>query len=75
MIYFILFILGADNVPYSPKVAVFLMNNLIFLYILGYSIFVVEGSLPPSEADETLRLHPAIPTAKPRLLTEVCGVI
>ncbi|XP_037790897.1 ataxin-3-like isoform X1 [Penaeus monodon] len=36
----------------------------------GYSIFVVEGSLPPSEADETLRLHPAIPTAKPRLLTE-----
>ncbi|XP_047489532.1 ataxin-3-like isoform X6 [Penaeus chinensis] len=36
----------------------------------GYSIFVVEGSLPPSEADETLRLHPAIPAAKPRLLTE-----
>ncbi|XP_042863059.1 ataxin-3-like isoform X4 [Penaeus japonicus] len=36
----------------------------------GYSIFVVEGSLPPSEADETLRLHPVIPTAKPRLLKE-----
>ncbi|XP_069990248.1 ataxin-3-like isoform X6 [Penaeus vannamei] len=36
----------------------------------GYSIFVVEGSLPPSEADETLRLHPAIPATKPKLLIE-----
>ncbi|XP_042235694.1 ataxin-3-like isoform X2 [Homarus americanus] len=37
----------------------------------GYSIFVVDGKLPPSEADETLRLHPAQQTTKPRLLSEV----
>ncbi|KAK8741707.1 hypothetical protein OTU49_002352, partial [Cherax quadricarinatus] len=37
----------------------------------GYSIFVVDGSLPPSEADEKLRLHPAQQTVKPRLLSEV----
>ncbi|XP_071519535.1 ataxin-3-like isoform X4 [Panulirus ornatus] len=37
----------------------------------GYSIFVVDGQLPPSEADETLRLHPAQQTTRPRLLSEV----
>ncbi|XP_069179765.1 ataxin-3 isoform X3 [Procambarus clarkii] len=37
----------------------------------GYSIFVVDGNLPPSEADETLRLHPAVQTTKPKLLSEI----
>lgn len=37
----------------------------------GYSIFLVEGRLPESEADITLRLQPAVQTIKPRLLPEV----
>ncbi|KAK8379765.1 hypothetical protein O3P69_019642 [Scylla paramamosain] len=31
----------------------------------GYAIFVVEGELPPSEADDSLRIHPAQQTTPP----------
>ncbi|KAK7083192.1 Ataxin-3 [Halocaridina rubra] len=37
----------------------------------GYSIFLVQGKLPDSEADMTLRLQPAVQTVKPRLLQEI----
>ncbi|XP_059163682.1 ataxin-3-like [Physella acuta] len=36
----------------------------------GYSIFIVTGNLPDCEADQLLRLMPAIQTVKPSLLTE-----
>ncbi|CAG5127791.1 unnamed protein product [Candidula unifasciata] len=36
----------------------------------GYSIFIVTGQLPECEADQLLRLMPAVQTIKPRLLTE-----
>ncbi|XP_068203464.1 ataxin-3-like [Palaemon carinicauda] len=37
----------------------------------GYSIFLVEGRLPESEADQTLRVQPAVQTIKPKLLPEL----
>ncbi|XP_066962399.1 ataxin-3-like [Macrobrachium rosenbergii] len=37
----------------------------------GYSIFLVEGRLPESEADQTLRIQPAVQTVKPKLLPEL----
>uniref|UniRef100_A0A0B6Z235 ubiquitinyl hydrolase 1 n=1 Tax=Arion vulgaris TaxID=1028688 RepID=A0A0B6Z235_9EUPU len=36
----------------------------------GYSIFIVTGALPECEADQLLRLMPAVQTVKPKLLTE-----
>ena len=36
----------------------------IFLFI-GYSIFVIMGTLPESEADQLLKLYPAKPEKKP----------
>ncbi|XP_005100952.1 ataxin-3 [Aplysia californica] len=41
----------------------------------GYSIFIITGSLPSCEADQLLRLMPAVQTVKPRLLTEKEGGI
>lgn len=37
----------------------------------GYSIFVLSGDLPPCEADEVLKLVPAVQSVKPKLLAEV----
>lgn len=37
----------------------------------GYSIFIITGSLPSCEADQLLRLMPAVQTVKPRLLSEI----
>ncbi|KAH9519581.1 Ataxin-3 [Bulinus truncatus] len=36
----------------------------------GYSIFIVVGNLPECEADQLLRLVPAVQNVKPRLLNE-----
>ncbi|BFZ07600.1 hypothetical protein BsWGS_10639 [Bradybaena similaris] len=36
----------------------------------GYSIFIVTGILPECEADQLLRLVPAVQAIKPRLLTD-----
>ncbi|XP_013089684.1 ataxin-3-like [Biomphalaria glabrata] len=36
----------------------------------GYSIFIVVGNLPDCEADQLLRLVPAVQPVKPRLLNE-----
>ncbi|KAK3597854.1 hypothetical protein CHS0354_029431 [Potamilus streckersoni] len=36
----------------------------------GYSIFVVNGELPECEADELLKVIPAVQPIKPRLITE-----
>ncbi|KAK3093807.1 hypothetical protein FSP39_020462 [Pinctada imbricata] len=36
----------------------------------GYSIFIVTGRLPECEADEVLRLAPAVQPVKPRLINE-----
>lgn len=37
----------------------------------GYSIFIIVGGLPDCEADELLKLMPAVQTTKPHLLTNV----
>ncbi|KAI0241889.1 Ataxin-3 [Lamellibrachia satsuma] len=37
----------------------------------GYSIFVVVGDLPHCEADDLLKVLPAVQTVKPRLLSDV----
>ncbi|GFO21546.1 ataxin-3 [Plakobranchus ocellatus] len=39
----------------------------------GYSIFIVIGQLPECEAEQLLRLVPAVQTVKPRLLTDKAG--
>ena len=36
----------------------------------GYSIFIVLGDLPENEADQLLRLCPAVQPIKPRLITD-----
>ena len=45
----------------------------IFLTVsyIGYSIFLVLGHFPDCEADELLKLMPAVQKIKPKLLTEV----
>ncbi|XP_054758110.1 ataxin-3-like isoform X1 [Lytechinus pictus] len=37
----------------------------------GYSIFVIRGSLPECEADQLLRLIPAVQTQPPKLLSDL----
>uniref|UniRef100_T1J0L3 Ataxin-3 homolog n=1 Tax=Strigamia maritima TaxID=126957 RepID=T1J0L3_STRMM len=37
----------------------------------GYSIFIVQGSLPDCEADNVLRLTSAVQVTKPRLISQV----
>lgn len=39
-------------------------------FFSGYSIFVVNGVLPESDADNLLRLCPAVQTVKPQLLSK-----
>ena len=41
---------------------------LLINYFLGYSIFVVEGDIPPCEADNILSLCPATQAVKPQLI-------
>ncbi|CAG0880036.1 unnamed protein product [Darwinula stevensoni] len=36
----------------------------------GYSIFIVDGFLPQSEADDLLRITPAVQTVKPKLISQ-----
>lgn len=36
----------------------------------GYSIFISVGNLPDCEADQLLKLIPAVQTIKPRLINE-----
>ena len=42
-----------------------------FSLISGYSIFIVLGELPDCDADQLLKLVPAVQTVKPTLVTEV----
>lgn len=42
---------------------------------LGYSIFIVDGKLPECNADKILRDHPAVQIEKPKLISEVKGVV
>lgn len=42
--------------------------SLFFVYYLGYSIFVTVGELPDCEADQVLRVIPAVQEVKPQLL-------
>ena len=44
---------------------------LNFSVVLGYSIFVVCGDLQPCEADQMLKLMPAVQPVKPRLLSDL----
>ena len=43
----------------------------------GYSIFVVVGQLPQCEADDLLKVMPAVQTVKPQLLSDIAdkGVV
>ena len=43
----------------------------------GYSIFVVVGQLPQCEADDLLKIMPAVQMVKPQLLSDVAdkGVV
>ena len=45
-----------------------LTNQLSFAS--GYSIFIVLGDLPECEADQLLKVMPAIQPTKPRLITD-----
>lgn len=40
-------------------------------FLVGYSIFVLSGELPPCDAEDILRLMPVVQREKPKLLSEV----
>ena len=51
-----------------------LLSCLLYIFsvcCIGYSIFLVLGHFPDCEADELLKLMPAVQKVKPKLLTEV----
>ena len=54
-----------------------LSSICIFFYyfpkLVGYSIFVIIGKVPESEADQVLRLMPAQQTQRPALLADQQG--
>ena len=45
-------------------------STLISFCFAGYSIFVVLGTFPDCEADQLLKLIPAVQTVKPKLISE-----
>ncbi|RXG58203.1 Ataxin-3 [Armadillidium vulgare] len=47
------------------------VHNFRLLTWPGYSIFVLDGQLPPCKADDALKVKPAVQTIKPQLLSEV----